>query len=166
MNRELIRNAVPSDADAVAILLQSAGLPASGVRERFGENYAVVNIDGEVVGAAGIELYGKDALLRSVVVKEAVRGFGYGSDVVLDRLHWSLRQGITSVYLLTTTAVHYFPRFGFRVVTRDQVPETIGGSIEFRSVCPRSATVMWLQLSAEIFAPMHKFNKSNGESYE
>lgn len=160
MNRgKVIRNAVAADADGVTMLLQSAGLPVNGLREGFGANYAVITYDGEIVAAAGIELYRKDALLRSVVVKEDARGFGEGSRLVLDRLLWSLRQGINRVYLLTTTAVHYFSRFGFRVMTRDQVPETIKGSTEFRSACPQSATVMGLELSAELLASMHTFNK-------
>ena len=47
-----------------------------------------------------------------------------------------------SIYLLTTTAERYFPKFGFEPVARADVPATVQTSIEFTSACPSSATVM------------------------
>jgi N-acetylglutamate synthase-like GNAT family acetyltransferase len=47
-----------------------------------------------------------------------------------------------AVYLLTTTAESYFPRFGFVTVPRAAVPEGVRTSIEFRSACPSTATAM------------------------
>jgi amino-acid N-acetyltransferase len=51
-------------------------------------------------------------------------------------------RGIEDVYLLTTTAEHYFPRFGFACVSRDAVTGGVESSIEFQEACPASATVM------------------------
>jgi len=50
--------------------------------------------------------------------------------------------GIDEVYLLTTTAEKYFPRFGFARTTRAAVPETVKESAEFRGACPDTAVVM------------------------
>jgi amino-acid N-acetyltransferase len=56
--------------------------------------------------------------------------------------------GMPAVYLLTTSAESYFPKFGFVHVTRAQVPASVKQSIEFRSACPASAIVMRKALNA------------------
>jgi amino-acid N-acetyltransferase len=43
---------------------------------------------------------------------------------------------------LTTTAEHFFPKFGFERIARADVPSSVQRSVEFTSVCPASATVM------------------------
>jgi amino-acid N-acetyltransferase len=57
-------------------------------------------------------------------------------------------RGIRGLYLLTTTAERYFPSFGFREVPRDQVPDDVRETAEFRSACPASATVMARPIAA------------------
>ena len=47
-----------------------------------------------------------------------------------------------TVFLLTTTAERFFPKFGFQPITRDDVPPSVQASVEFRSACPASAIVM------------------------
>ena len=37
------------------------------------------------------------------------------------------------MFLLTTTAERFFPKFGFEQITRDEVPETVQASVEFTS---------------------------------
>ena len=49
---------------------------------------------------------------------------------------------LSAVYLLTTTAERFFPRFGFEQITRADVPATVQESVEFKSACPASAIVM------------------------
>jgi N-acetylglutamate synthase-like GNAT family acetyltransferase len=51
-------------------------------------------------------------------------------------------RGIRALYLLTTTAERYFPSFGFRPITRDEVPADIRATAEFQGACPASAAVM------------------------
>ena len=47
-----------------------------------------------------------------------------------------------ALYLLTTTAEQFFPKFGFERIARADVPATVQASVEFTSACPTSATVM------------------------
>ena len=55
--------------------LEANGLPSQDVRSKPDCFY--IGYDGdERIGVVGIELYGTDGLLRSVVVEEAVRGQG------------------------------------------------------------------------------------------
>ena len=46
------------------------------------------------------------------------------------------------VYLLTTTAPDWFPRFGFTVTRREELPEVLDASEELRGACPGSAVAM------------------------
>ena len=55
--------------------------------------------------------------------------------------------GVREVYLLTTTAEKYFPRYGFEVIERAAVPAEVHESSEFASVCPASAVAMRLKLA-------------------
>jgi len=79
-------------------------------------DFIVAEREGELIGVAGLEVYGASALLRSVAVED--------------------------VFLLTTTAERYFPRFGFSCVSRDEVGEEVRAAVEFQDACPSSAVVM------------------------
>jgi amino-acid N-acetyltransferase len=56
-------------------------------------------------------------------------------------------RGMNALYLLTQTAEHYFPRFGFERVARESVPAEIAETLEFKSACPASAVAMAKALS-------------------
>jgi amino-acid N-acetyltransferase len=51
-------------------------------------------------------------------------------------------RGLHALYLLTTTAEHYFPSFGFKKVAREEVPEAVRATDEFTRACPASAVAM------------------------
>ena len=141
-----VRSARGNDLREVKALLSRADLPADGVDDQFGSAYAVAEQAGVIVGAIGIERHGDYGLLRSAVVTAAVRGRGVGESLVLNRLAWSLSEGLQNVYLLTTTAADYFRRFGFDVIERAEVPSVVQQSSEFAGICPSTATVMRLRL--------------------
>jgi arsenite methyltransferase len=137
-----IRQARPADRERVFALLDEAGLPRTGVPDDLA-HFAVAELDsGLVIAASGLEVYGNSGLLRSTVVDPSWRGSGVGRLVVDAVLEDARRAGIEDLYLLTTTAINYFPKFGFRCVERDDVPEPVCGSPEFRGACPETATVM------------------------
>jgi arsenite methyltransferase len=142
-----VRSARSEDLANVQELLRTADLPLDGLEDQFGAGYAVAEERDALLGAIGIERYGKYGLLRSAVVSASQRGRGIGEALVLDRIDWSLHTGLDALYLLTTTASDYFPRFGFANVDRATVPDEIKASPEFASICPSSSTVMHLQLS-------------------
>lgn len=93
---------------------------------------------------AVLELLGRAhlPLLRSAAVDESWRGSGVGRVLVERVLDLARERGIEDIFLLTTTAEHYFPRFGFSCVSRDSVAAGVQSSIEFQEACPASATVM------------------------
>jgi amino-acid N-acetyltransferase len=143
-----VRPAGAGDLPAVQALLRASELPLDGLDEQFGANYAVAVAEGQVIGVEGIERHGADGLLRSAAVVDAWRGRGVGDVLTRDRLDWARANGLRAVYLLTTTAADYFPRFGFVTARRDDAPDGIRASREFAEACPASAAFMCLPLSS------------------
>jgi len=131
---------------AVSALLHSAGLVPLDETSQFGEQYVVAQLDGEVLGVAGIEIHGADGLLRSVAVDAEFRSQGIGAALVEDRLDYARSLGLRGVYLLTTTAPGWFERLGFERVDRTAAPEPVAASQEWSHACPSSSVAMRLLL--------------------
>ena len=136
-----IRRAKSSDLSAVESLLTASDLPTDGVRDNF-SGFVVADDNGAIAGAIGLEKYGSVALLRSAVVAPDHRGTGVGRKLVEQLLERAEEAGVDELYLLTTTAEKYFPRFGFTRTTRATVPDAVKASAEFRGACPDTAVVM------------------------
>lgn len=136
-----IREATQQDLDAVESLLAANDLPLDGVKENF-SSFVVADDKGEIAGAIGLEKFGSVALLRSAVVSPNYRGSGVGRRLVEQVLEQASDQGIEDLFLLTTTAEKYFPRFGFSPTARSAVPDSVMASAEFQGACPDSAVVM------------------------
>ena len=82
------------------------------------------------------------ALLRSVVVRPDWKGRRLGVALVTAALGRAGEAGASEALLLTTTAERWFPRLGFEVTGRADVPEAVRQSVEFTEACPASAVVM------------------------
>jgi amino-acid N-acetyltransferase len=128
--------ATPGDVPAVEALLADAGLPLDGAAAAFDLGIVGrVAPGGPVVAAAAIERYGDDGLLRSVVVAPDHRGSGAGQDLVAATEALARQTGIRDLWLLTETAMDWFPRLGYEVVERTTAAAAVGDSIEFTTVC-------------------------------
>lgn len=137
-----LRSARADDLADVAALLEASNLPADGLAHAWPDGYVVAEGADGICGVAGVECYERYGLLRSVAVRPGRRGTGLGDALVRDRLGWAAAQGLEAVYLLTTTAAAWFPRYGFVPASRDDVPAAVRASVEFASACPASATVL------------------------
>lgn len=146
MPNATIRPARPDDLPAVEAMLVAADLPLDGVRAAFGD-FLVADDAGELVGAIGLEIHGDAALLRSAVVAPAWRGRHLGQSLTAAILGAARERGLDSLWLLTLTAADFFPRFGFRRVERDAVPDALKGTDEFQHACPASAVVQGRRVS-------------------
>lgn len=136
-----IRPATPADRIRVEELLRAEGLPLDGIPVDL-TRFVVAESAQGVVGAAGLELYGAAALLRSVVVDPSLRGTGLGRRLVERACADAAEAGVDVIYLLTTTAPGYFPRLGFTRIDRKAAPAGLSDSAEFRGACPDSAILM------------------------
>ena len=137
----VIEGANVSDLPAVFRLLESHHLPVDGVSDHV-QTMVVARSEQGLVGVAALELYADGALLRSVAVDPACQGRQLGHQLTEAALAMARRHAIQDVFLLTTTAEGFFPRFGFERIQRSDVPPSVQTSVEFRSACPASAVVM------------------------
>jgi amino-acid N-acetyltransferase len=63
-------------------LAESAGLPVADLTDGHLEHFFYCGPSESLTGLVGLELYGTDALMRSLVVAPSVRGTGIGSLLV------------------------------------------------------------------------------------
>jgi amino-acid N-acetyltransferase len=133
--------ATPADLPDILALLKASALPTAGIAEHL-HTVLVVRDNGSLIGCAAVEIYGMAALLRSVAVERERRGEGLGQRLTAAALELARKQGVHTIYLLTTTASHFFPRFGFTAIHRGELDPALGQSEELRGACPASALAM------------------------
>jgi amino-acid N-acetyltransferase len=142
---QTIEAARSGDLPAILSLLERGGLPAAGLDQHL-EAAVVVREGTRVLGCAAVELYGDAGLLRSVAVDPASRGLGLGIRLTEAALTLARSRGVRTVYLLTETAAQFFPRFGFRSISREEVAPAVRRSVEFTEVCAVTAQAMVAEL--------------------
>lgn len=125
----------------VEALLEANDLPAQDIRAKS-ESFFLATSGSEPVGCGGVEQYGSDGLLRSVVIRESFRGEGYGMALCDDLEAQARACGVETLYLLTTTASRFFRRRGYEDCRRDAVPTAIQATTEFAELCPSTATCL------------------------
>ena len=137
----VIDRAQSTDAAGILQLLAQQQLPLDGLQDHLATT-VVARQHGRIVGSAALEVYADGALLRSVAVAPELRGRGIGHDLAAATEHIARDLRMPALYLLTTTAEGYFPKFGFERITRAEVPPSVQASVEFATACPASAIVM------------------------
>jgi amino-acid N-acetyltransferase len=131
----------PPRSTAVA-LLEAQGLPVADITDEHLEHFFFVGSDGSPTGLVGLEVYGSEALLRSLVVDEKARGHRLGSSLVEHAEQYAVTKGVRSIYLLTTTAEAFFKRLGYERMDRSRAPSSIKRTPEFAGLCPASSAFM------------------------
>ncbi|NBP67817.1 MAG: GNAT family N-acetyltransferase [Cytophagia bacterium] len=122
--------------------LQKNALPFRDVKLEGSVYLYYLDDHKQLVASGGLELFGSYALLRSVAVDQEQRGKKFGQQIVHDLLTKAKSLGVTELYLLTETAERFFENKGFTKISREQAPEAILNSSEFKTVCPVSAVCM------------------------
>lgn len=145
MNQITFRNAKSSDWNRIAQLLQEAKLPLDGAYDHL-DHFVLAIKDESVIGCAGLEVYGEYGLLRSVAVSAEERGKRLGIKLVRQILDRAQEDHIHTIILLTETAQNFFPKFGFRVIRREESPAPVKESVEFKGACCEAAVAMQLDL--------------------
>jgi amino-acid N-acetyltransferase len=111
-------------------------------------DFEVAEDGGRIVGTAGLEPYGRVALLRSVTVDPQYQGRGVARELVERRLKQAATAGIRNVYLLTTTAAEYFRKFGFEAISREEISPDVLVSEQFGEGSCDTAQAMRLDLNS------------------
>jgi N-acetylglutamate synthase-like GNAT family acetyltransferase len=134
-----VREAGPADTEEVQSLVHSAGLqviPGDAERARI-----FVAEDGATLATAACERQGRQAYLRSVAVRDELRGSGLGTLMVAAAAQAAADDGAESLFLLTEEARGFFERLGFEALDTSDAPRWIAEGESARS-CGESATLM------------------------
>jgi amino-acid N-acetyltransferase len=131
---------------AIRALLEMERLPASDLNEQALERFLIWRDDSGVNGIVGVELYGEVALLRSLVVASHARGSGAGAALTQAAERFAVELGARNIYLLTTSAEHFFAARGYSRIDRGEAPKSIQGTTQFSALCPSSAVLMTKRL--------------------
>ena len=146
-NRCDFRMAQGGDLPVVIALLTQCGLPTEDLNAANLPGFELaLDSDGRIIGIAGLEVSGADALLRSLAVAPDWCGQTIGEALIARREAAAKRTGVMTVYLLTTTAADYFHRLEYTDVPRETVPPAIAAHAQFRSLCPASARCLGKRL--------------------
>jgi amino-acid N-acetyltransferase len=136
-----IERAAHRDLPALLELLRDQDLPVDGLEQHL-LTTLVAHSNGRAVGIVAVEVYPDGGLLRSVAVAKTLEGQGLGRTLTDAAVSMAREAGLEVLYLLTTTAEYYFPKFGFERVRREDVPASVRTSVEFTTACPSTAVVM------------------------
>lgn len=137
--------AIDATAAGLTAALIARDLPIEDLHEP-GRSFFRVERDGLEIGYCGFELYGDDALIRSIVVPSEHRGQGFGRAVTEALLTEVRRAGAQRAWLLTNSAVPFFERLGFAQMERSDAPLSILDTRQAISICG-SAALMSRELS-------------------
>jgi len=134
--------AIGGDDPALVAALVAAGLPTDDLGAPGHRFFAYTTLSGTVVGWAGFELHGEDALLRSLVVVPEMRGRGHGAAILARLSRRVFDAGGRRAFALTTTVADWLETKGFARVARADAPAAILATRQAAGLCPSSATLL------------------------
>jgi amino-acid N-acetyltransferase len=137
-----LRRAISDDWEAIRQLLQASGLPADDLGPDKVSEFLIAEDGAGLEGLIGLQGFGTTGLLRSLVVARPIRSSGLGSKLVAALESAAQAAGISELWLLTIDAERFFERLGFVIARRDDAPDSIRGTEEFRDLCPDTALLM------------------------
>lgn len=123
-------------------LLIDCGLFDADLEAHHFSNFLACGTSSELKGVIGVEIFDSVGLLRSLAVADAARGLGYAKALVQAIETFSKEQGVSHLYLLTTTAENFFSGVGYIRQLRDTAPTAIKNTQEFSTMCPSDAVLM------------------------
>jgi len=136
-----LRTSSTADYQAILNLLAECKLPIQDI-EPGKQSFLIAENEGNVVGCAGLEVYGHTGLFRSLAVDSNYRNQHIGKLLTVEILVLGRGKGISEFYLLTTRAEGFFKKQDWIVTDRNEVTSEIRKSSEFASICPSTATCM------------------------
>jgi amino-acid N-acetyltransferase len=130
------------ERDGLKAALKKVGLPLDDVEAPDRLFWRFETDDLVPVGFGGIEVHGKDALLRSIVTLPPVRNRGMGGAITAMLEVEARVLGCRTIWLLTMSNGAFFERLGYAPCDRAHAPETIRKTQQFAALCPASAVLM------------------------
>jgi amino-acid N-acetyltransferase len=129
----VFRRGRASDIPALVPLIVSGELPPIFL-EPYIEGFLVIEYDGRLIGCGGVEFYGPDAVIRSVVVDAAARGFRLGLDIGRLLEEDARQSGASDIYLFTLHAREFWKRLGYRDLPLEEWPAHVRENWQYQFV--------------------------------
>jgi len=140
-------NIVPASQNsfsAAVALLKKNNLPTEDINP--GTQLFVMEEGNKVLGCIAVEYDYNNALLRSLSVSEEKRNEGIGMKLVEFIEDYVKKQGVQTIFMLTTTAADFFSKQGYEAVDRNSAPLFIKNTEEYSMLCSSSAVLMKKEL--------------------
>jgi N-acetylglutamate synthase-like GNAT family acetyltransferase len=117
------------DLAQVARMLSAAGMLTAGV-ESSGGCYLMAYVGDEVAGVVGIEVRVDAALIRSLMVMDAMRRRGIGTALVTAARIAAHTRGARTLYAIAFDdhSARYFVRFGFAPAASEELLQALAGT--------------------------------------
>ncbi|MHB8566905.1 MAG: GNAT family N-acetyltransferase [Nitrososphaerales archaeon] len=138
-----IEMATSDDVPEILNILEKKGLTKDGIKDA---QCWIIKLNNKIIGSIGLEVWGKQGLLRSLAVEEKSRKKGLGRSLVFYVLEVARQKNLEEVFLLSEASAEYYLRFGFEYYERKLVSGDVLKSAEFRGACLESAKVMRIQI--------------------
>lgn len=140
-----IKRANADDINRIQELMQEsqAGqqVPNADSLQHFYLAYSKTN---ELVGVAGFQVFGDNALLQALSVKPGFRGQGFGYLLMKTIDHAARAENIDSIYLLSGELTDYFKRYGYELCETTSVPEALTSSSLYQDLAKNNPQPMRL----------------------
>ncbi len=115
---ENMQKLIKPEVDKGIILYRSDDEMASNIR-----SYFIAELDGEIVGFCALQIYSKKlAEIRSLIVKEGLRGKSIGKNLILNIEKEGKELGVKELFSLTYER-GFFEKLGYKEIDKDKLPE-------------------------------------------
>jgi N-acetylglutamate synthase-like GNAT family acetyltransferase len=121
------------DAFELTEFLRAVDLTVSGVGEPDVYLWVDLDPDGRIVGSAGLELDGRDALLRSVAVHSSRRGAGRGTELAQFALDQAATLGATRAWLFSRRSGPFWQKLGFEAADITELAQAVASTHQVRA---------------------------------
>lgn len=111
--------------------LLSEKLPTHTIDKNEVIYYKAVDVDDNAIGWGGIEVYGNQGALRTIYIKEEMRGKGAGLLLVQALIEEAREMNLKKLWLLTPKEEKFFQKLGFVYAIRSEAPKDIQNCEEF-----------------------------------
>jgi N-acetylglutamate synthase-like GNAT family acetyltransferase len=129
------------EREGLKAALARAGLPIDDIATD-GPLFWRFERDDVPVGFAGLEVHGRDAVLRSLVTLPPVRQRGVGGAMVAKMETEARARGADAIYLTTEEGVAFFAKLGYAPCSRDRIPAAIAATAPFAKPSVAHAAAM------------------------
>lgn len=141
-----IQKAKDRQIEEIKLLLAKHKLPIDDIQS--GNIKFLVTLQKQkVIGAIAVELYQNTGLLRSLVVDSEYWNHGLGKKLINALIQNCISNKVDELYLLTSTSVLFFEKLGFKIIERENIPQRISQTEQFKTLCPSSAIAMFKEIA-------------------